>query len=151
MEARSLGDPDLALAALRAARAPDADAPTLRLAASLLLELGRSEEAERLLGDLIAADPHEAAARADRGVLRSLLGREEEAASDLEAAIGLAPEEPAAYLSLGALHERNGRPGDAREVYARGLSAARPQDPAMLLELRQGLKRVTLPAPGTDG
>jgi len=121
---RLAADPQAALALYtRAAAADPADPVPQRAAAELLVGLGRREEAESRLAELLGEHPYDAAAAARLAEL--LLAREAEADRTLELAqravrFGGGPE---AYELLARVHRRRGEPDLAREASLRAEQA----------------------------
>jgi tetratricopeptide (TPR) repeat protein len=117
---RLSADPQAALALYaRAAEADPADPAPQRAAAELLIRLGRPEEAERRLSDLLEEHPYDAQAAIRLAEL--LLAREAETDRTLELArravrFGGGAE---AYALLGRVHERRGESELAREASLR--------------------------------
>jgi tetratricopeptide (TPR) repeat protein len=121
---RLAADPEAALALYARAAAADPDDPApLRASAELLVSIGRRDEAEQRLAELLEAHPYDAAAAARLAELR--LEREAETDRTLELArraarFGGGPE---AYEILGRVHRRRGEAELAREASLRAEQA----------------------------
>jgi len=121
---RLAADPEEALALYARAAAADPDDPApLRASAELLVSIGRRDEAEQRLAELLEAHPYDAAAAARLAELR--LEREAETDRTLELArraarFGGGPE---AYEILGRVHRRRGEAELAREASLRAEQA----------------------------
>ncbi len=94
------------LAALGAAQSPSV-AELLRDAQAALKE-GKTEEALRLAGDAIKADPKNAHVHFARGVIYESLSKHKEAVADFDKAIALDPKGAAAYNHRGSEHLKLG-------------------------------------------
>jgi Tfp pilus assembly protein PilF len=124
--------------------------------------LGRQAEAEALLDEVLAADPHDAQALALRGALAARAGRLDVAEDWLKQASALAPGDSQVHYQLALCLRSRGKAKEAQEVQARlreiqadserlrdillkDLPQA-PHDPALhyelaMIALRQGAER----------
>jgi len=123
---RLAADPEVALALYtRAAAADPADPAPQRAAAALLVRLGRREEAERRLAELLREHPYDAVAAARLAEL--LLAREADTDRTLELARRAARfgGGPGAYELLARVHQQRGEPELASEASLQAEQARR--------------------------
>lgn len=103
-------------------------------AAERLFQDGKYEVAAARFEELIARQPHNAAAR--RGLARSLmqLGRDDAAFAAFDRAIALEPEVASVYANRGILHDRRGEYEAAVDDYRRavGIDAEMVEGPGWL-------------------
>lgn len=123
--------------------APTRIEAAVRLASLLRGPLKDAKQADRVLDEMVAANPKSSRAYLERGVFRLSAGRSDDAAADAARALALAPEDADALIVAAALAQRReGGLDEARRLLARGI-AAHPRDeklPSNLaqLELRAG-------------
>ncbi|MFO0968967.1 MAG: tetratricopeptide repeat protein [Gemmataceae bacterium] len=109
-----------------AARDPDVRLLTARWRRAL----GDTEKAARLLDELLAEYPDEAAVLIERGRVALDLNRAAEAERWLLHAAEAAPEEREVNLALGDWHRLSGRPGDATRHYVKARTVDAPLESA---------------------
>jgi Tfp pilus assembly protein PilF len=106
--------PDAAIAMLAAAPDPS---PQLRLyQASLLLSVGRADEAGRLLDTVLAAEPGNGAALAQSAVIDIVRNDRDGALAKAERAVAAAPDSAAPYIALSLAQQSAFRLEDARDT-----------------------------------
>ncbi|NOT40498.1 MAG: tetratricopeptide repeat protein [Alphaproteobacteria bacterium] len=113
-----------------AALRPDAPVPALRQLASVLIDLGRGEEAAACCTRILALVPQDAIALNDRGLAQLDLGRAEAAMADFDAAVGVNPRFAAALGNRGLALMQLGRTDDALAACDTAL-ALEPQNPGL--------------------
>lgn len=150
---QTLGDFDSALAGLRKAHelAPAAPIPAARLSRVLRIT-GSYDEAERVVTATLEASPRSADLHYALGQIRLRQGRDEEAEAEFRRSIALDPYRWDAHYDLARLLIRAGRDEEGRAEELRAerlrdyaesrqsllrLAAARPDDPAVALELAE--------------
>ncbi|HEX4028257.1 MAG TPA: tetratricopeptide repeat protein [Rhizomicrobium sp.] len=94
---------------------------TLHEKAMALHRSGQLAEAERLYRDVLAADPHDFAARHLLGVVHAQQRRNQDALTELDAALALRPDDADAHLNRANVLKVTGRAQDALAGYARAL------------------------------
>jgi tetratricopeptide (TPR) repeat protein len=143
MALEDAGEPAAAIAALeKAHRLAPKDARIALTLAQVQGRAGRWEEAARLAGEVLAADPRSADAHYLRGWLRSRApgGIAAGAAKqELERALALDPEHFRAHAALGGLLARAGRFGEARTHLERARPHM-PEDPDLLRDLARAYR-----------
>lgn len=92
-------------------------APTLY--ARLLIQEGKTAEADSILENFLQTSPKDSEALLLRGKLLVSTGEFEEAISVLKAAVAIAPSEELAYFQLGQAYGRTGKPELAKQALAR--------------------------------
>ncbi|WP_376967519.1 tetratricopeptide repeat-containing glycosyltransferase family protein (plasmid) [Azospirillum sp. A26] len=102
---------------------------------------GRAEEATRLYGEIVAADPQFAPAINNLGLLHADAGRDGEAAALFRRALSLTPNSLNGWTNLGGLMVRLGRPEEGVRAYHAALRL-KPDQPALLNELGIQLERL---------
>jgi predicted O-linked N-acetylglucosamine transferase (SPINDLY family) len=103
----------------------------VRQRALMLVQHGQTEQAGRLIEELIASDPADAQAWFCRGVREQFLGRREEAIESYRHALTLDTHLPNASNNLGLLLEEQGRLDDAAASYAAALACNASFIPAL--------------------
>jgi len=86
-----------------------------------LLEAGSPEEAEAVLREAVALQPHSARARSKLGVALARQGRYEEAVEAFRRALESDPLYAPAYSNLGAVYHELGRLDDALTAYQKAI------------------------------
>ncbi|AWU98041.1 tetratricopeptide repeat protein [Azospirillum ramasamyi] len=110
---------------------------------------GKTGEAARLYGEIIAADPQFAPAVNNLGLLRADAGQDAEAAALFRRALSLTPNSLNGWMNLGALLIRLGRPEEGVRAY-RAAIRLKPDQPALLNELGILLERLKRPEEASD-
>ena len=133
--AMSLGDPDQAIAAYRAAQLSDPDAPETRvLLANLMLAAGRIDEAGAIVTEVLQAAPENEAALFSRSLVAFARGDDVAQTAALERLLELNPEHADAHAALGELRLAAREYGAAERAFAQSL-AADPQNLVALIGL----------------
>ena len=86
-------------------------------AAMLMMERGRLQSAERILGHIIDREPHFAEAWNKRATVRFLAGNHNGSAKDIAKVLQLEPRHFGALSGLGMIHMHNGDWQNALETY----------------------------------
>ncbi|AWB08198.1 glycosyltransferase (plasmid) [Azospirillum humicireducens] len=102
---------------------------------------GQAEEAARLYGEIVAADPRFAPAVNNLGLLRSDAGHDREAVALFRRALSLTPDSLNGWNNLGPLLTRLGRLDEAVRAY-RASVRLKPDQPAVLNEMGIQLERL---------
>src|SRR5262249_40406658 len=90
--------------------------------ASLLMRVGRRDDAVRMVQDWLAREPKRAAAYAEDGWLWFQVGDLPRAQTRLQQALELDPHEPRALIELARVYEAMRRPDRAADLYERVLA-----------------------------
>jgi len=123
--------------ALMVARTRDLLAPEMLLhRGTILMNLGRNEDARQQLEEFLALEPDHVQGLINHGLTLERLGDFEAALEPLGRAVRRAPEAESAWRYLGLAWEGVGRPDDAREAYRRALQLA-PGQPMAMDRLRE--------------
>lgn len=109
---------------------PDAPIPALRQLASVLIDLGRGEEAVAVCSRILALSPQDVPALNDRGLAHLDLGRGEAALTDFDTALAVNARFAAAKGNKGLALAKLGRLDDALAACDAAL-AMEPQNPAL--------------------
>ncbi|SMF43651.1 Tetratricopeptide (TPR) repeat [Azospirillum oryzae] len=110
---------------------------------------GQAGEADRLYGEIVAADPQFAPAVNNLGLLRADAGRDWEAVALFRRALSLTPHSLNGWINLGALLVRLGRPEEGVRAY-RAAIRLKSDQPALLNELGVQLERLKRPEEACD-
>jgi tetratricopeptide (TPR) repeat protein len=116
-----------ALQHFRAARGQDsASEPALHAEASLLLRMGRSDDARRTIAEGLGLRPQSALLLSDLGLLYLRAGKPDSAAAGLERALAIDPSMLSARGNLALAYEAQGMTRDAVRQYEIYLESAPP-------------------------
>jgi tetratricopeptide (TPR) repeat protein len=111
----------------RAAKINPANLTNMTNLATALLQLGRADEAGRVLQAILAQNPRYGGAHNVLGLLDAQQGRATQAREHLEKAVEFNPELTEAYLNLGIVAQKTGDVKRAVECYRDFLKRADPQ------------------------
>lgn len=102
----------------------------LNLAGARAYEAGDYQEAIRLFGEAVSAEPDNARYHTNLGVAYGEAGNDLQAFAAYRRAVELDPPDLAAYLNMGYLYNERERPTDAREMWEKVIALAPDSDEA---------------------
>jgi tetratricopeptide (TPR) repeat protein/predicted Ser/Thr protein kinase len=108
----------------RSVEADPADPDSHEGRAVSYLALGKLEEAERDMDQVVGVRPT-SDSYSNRGAIRSRRERFQEALEDYAKALELSPKNADVYFNLGILHQRRGKHGEAATAYRRAIELGR--------------------------
>jgi tetratricopeptide (TPR) repeat protein len=112
----------------QAASLNPSDLKNLDNLSTVYFEMGRPEDAERVLRAILAQDDHHSVANNLYGILEIQRGHEEQARRYFEKAIQFNPDLDQAYMNLGILAQEAGQSQQAIVYYRKFLEKAQPRE-----------------------